>query len=99
MSTNTFSKQPSEIIPISMDYQLLLNGIETISLLSVVIVDQIDNTNVTHDILDNQSIEGSVCKLVVKGGTHRGKYKITLKVATNEGNLYEEEILMKVYET
>lgn len=94
---NLFSKQPSEVIPISIDYSLLLNDTETISSCAVTAYDP-NGSNVTSTIVHNSSVDGSVCKATVKSGTDGVRYKITFKASTNELNLYEEDVFMKVYE-
>ena len=96
-SINIFTKQPDEVIPISVDYVLLLNDTETISSLSVVAVDP-TGENVTSDIIYNSVIDEEVCKAVCKSGTDGLRYKITFKATTSEGNIYEEVVFMKVYE-
>ena len=57
------------------------------------------NVIVTNDILSTQSIENQLVKVVVKGGTHRLAYKITIQITTSNGNVYEEDIIMKVNDT
>lgn len=94
---NVFEKQVSEIIPISMDYAQLLNDTETISSLSVTAFDPND-ANVTSTIIYNYSICGDICKTTCKAGTDGVRYKITFKATTTEGNVYEEDVFMKVYE-
>ena len=95
---HVFTKQPSEIIPISMDFQYLLNDTETISSMTATAVDD-DGTNVTSTIIHNYAISGDICKVTVKAGTDEIRYKITIKITTNESNIYEEDVFMKVYET
>jgi hypothetical protein len=97
-SINIFTKQPDEIIPISVDYVLLLNDTETISSLSVSAVDE-SGESATSTIIYNSVIDGDVCKAVCKSGTDGSRYKITFKATTSEGNIYEEDVFMKVYET
>ena len=93
-----FTKQPSEIIPISMDFQYLLNGTETISSMAVSAVDS-SNVSATSTIIDNYSISGDICKVTTKAGTDGIRYKITIRITSSEGNIYEEDVFMKVYET
>ena len=94
-SINIFTKQPDEIIPISVDYVLLLNDTETITSLSVGAVDA-SAVNVTSTIIYNSVINGDECRATVKSGTDGYRYKITFKATTSEGNIYEEDVFMVV---
>ena len=94
---NEFSKQPSEIIPISMNYYYLLNKTETITNLTVNVYDS-DGADVTASIISNSYITDRVCNVTVKSGEDGERYKITIKASTDEGNLYEEDVHMQVTE-
>jgi hypothetical protein len=94
---NDFFKQPDEKYPISMDYTDALNATETISSVSVKAYTTYGAiTDVSTTLIDTTSIEGNICNAVVKAGTTGAKYKITFKATTDEGNIYEEDVWMKV---
>ena len=92
---NIFKKQPSEIIPISVDFSKLVDTNETILTVSVTAYDNA-NQDVTTHIIDAYEIETSLIKIVVKNGMNAKKYKITVLVTTSEGNKYEEDVFMYV---
>ena len=92
-----FTKQPSEIIPVEVDFQYIVNSTETITTLTVTAVDSA-GTSVTSTIVGDTSISGDICKAILKAGTDGSRYKATFKATTNEGNVYEEDVFMKVYE-
>jgi hypothetical protein len=90
-----FTKQPDEIIPISMDFQYLLNNTETISTLSVKTYDE-SNVDTSSTMVSNAAIDNEICKATIQNGTDGARYKITFKITTDEGNVYEEDVLMKI---
>ena len=94
---NIFEKQPSEIIPISMDFANLLDTGETITTLDVTITDS-EDTDLTSTLLVGSAIVGSIAKVTVQSGTDGERYKITIQIVTSNSALYEEDVFMKVYE-
>lgn len=92
-----FTKQPSEIYPISVDYSDVLDTGETISSESVTATDSA-GTDVTATLIDSTEISGSTIKAVIKAGTTGNKYKLTFKATTSDSNLYEDDITMRVVE-
>jgi hypothetical protein len=94
---NSFTKQPNEIIPISIDYVDVLDTNETIAALSVKVYDP-SLSDLTSTMLFASSIDDTLCKASLQSGTSGNEYKVTFKVTTNTGSIYEEEVFMKVRE-
>lgn len=92
-----FVKQPNEILPISMDFVDLLDDNETITSKSIIAYDS-SNADVTSTIIAASSILGTKIKITARNGTTTNQYKITIRATTSNGNLYEEDIYMKVLE-
>jgi hypothetical protein len=54
------------------------------------------STVVTSTIIDSSNFTDFSCKAIIKSGTNGQKYKITFKITSNEGNIYEESVYMIV---
>jgi hypothetical protein len=91
----SFCKQPSEKYQIEIDFTNVITSIETISSISVkgYLANTEDNT-----IIDTSSFADSSVYITVKSGTNNMTYKITAKVTTDLGNIYEHDIQMIVEE-
>ena len=94
---NIFTKQPSERIPISMDFTNLLTTDETILTLTVTAMDS-DDEDVTSAVVYNSSISDNVCRATIQAGIDSERYKITFSVTSSLSAIYEEDVFMKVYE-
>jgi Flp pilus assembly protein TadG len=92
---DNFEKQSSEIYTINIDFSNLLNdNSETISTYTVKAYNEsIDYTSTVIDNHDNTTTDVNVR---TKGGTDGKNYKITVLVTTDQSNVYEKDILMRV---
>ena len=95
MTINIFRKQPAEIIPVSVDFENVLETEEIISSLSAIAYDSAGLV-VTSTIINATSIVSPKCYVTVKSGISGAKYKITFIATTNLGNVYEEDVFMSV---
>lgn len=91
-----FSKQPSEMFPITINFAnwLVNNEIITSSRLFVNDIEVI----VSSDIINQFVLTGTIVKIVVQNGLDGQDYKITSKVVTSLSNNYEYDVLMHVKE-
>lgn len=97
MATFIFTKQSSEEFPISVDFTNLLITAETISILEVIAYDE-SSIDVTSTVISNSSIDGVLCKVIVKNGVNKEKYKITIKITTSNSYKYEADVYMQIYD-
>lgn len=94
---HTFTKQPSEIFSITMDFGKVLAASETIS--TKVVTATLSGADATSTVIDSSTISGSTVQVKVKAGTTGNSYKITIKITTSTGNVFEDEVTMTVTET
>jgi F0F1-type ATP synthase epsilon subunit len=102
MALESFEKQISEEFTISAGFtNVAITGeIAVLSGSTVTAVDT-NGTDATADVLyaASKSVSGKTLKIKVKAGTEAlSPYKITFKIATSEGNLYEKDVLMYIKE-
>ena len=90
---DSFIKQPDEEYPIVVDFSAVLGDGETISTKTVTAT--LSDVSATTTVIDSSSISGDTIILTVKGGTENN-YKITVKITTSLGNVYEKDVLMNV---
>ena len=97
MSTFVFYKQPAEKFAISLDFGTnRFNGTETYLSDSTTSVLLSTGATTTSTVIDSTSESGDVISVVVKAGSAGENHKITCQVTSDEGNIYESEVLMKV---
>jgi len=53
-------------------------------------------TDVTATLISSSAFTDALCKAIVTAGTSGTKYKLTFKATTDEGNLYEEDVFLRV---
>ena len=92
---DSFEKQSGEEYSISIDFSDVLGDGETISTKTVEAT--LHDVSVTSTIIDSSVISGETVIIKIKDGTENN-YKITVEIITSIGNIYEEDILMKVRE-
>lgn len=95
---NFFSKQPSEKFTITVDFTNMIDENETISTLQAKAYIKDLGTDVTSTIIESSTYNTQSVYAVVMAGTTNTIYKITLKVTTNQNNIYEEDVFMQVEE-
>ena len=95
---NYLNKQPSEIFPFSFDFVDCLDVAETIISKTVTAIELVHNADVTSTVIDSSSINGTKIVIKVQAGIDRVDYKITIKVTTSGGNIFEEDVIMNVVE-
>ena len=96
---HTFTKQPSEIFSINMDFGKNMTSAETISSRTVTAIKTSDSSDATATVIDSSTISGTIIQVKVKAGTTALSYKITIKITTSTGNVWEDEVTMTVTET
>jgi hypothetical protein len=99
MSIWTLPKQPAEIEAYTLDFATSrFKGSESGSsqVTSAVLMD--DGTDATATVIDSSSMAAGVVTVVVKAGTHGKNYKLTTRVTTDAGNVYESDVMLKVRE-
>jgi len=96
---HTLTKQPSEIFSFNMDFGKMLASTETISTRTVTAVISGTSTDATSTVIDSSAISSSIIQVKVKAGATGTSYKITIKITTSTGNVFEDEVTMTVTET
>lgn len=94
---NIFHKQPNESFTISIDFSNnLVNG-DTINTYTV--IGYLNDVDVTSTIINSDSNDDDKVYIEVKNGNDGNDYKITVVVNSNESNIFEDDVLMRVLET
>lgn len=92
---NVFNKQPSEKLSLSMDFT---NSLVSETIFSYTAKAYCDEEEVTATVISTSSNTTTKVSVTVFAGTTGKDYKITIVVTTTAGNIYEEDITMKVRE-
>ena len=106
ISPTSYTKQPSEIDNINIDFTKLLSTSEEIQTKTIVIKDS-GGIDVTNTMLSGSSINSDKKSITLglKAGTDNNTYTLTIKVTTNVNTpeglacLYEEELSIIIKET
>jgi hypothetical protein len=104
VSPSSFSKQPSEIFTIQIDFTKRLSSDETIATRTVTALDETTDVSATVLSGDGVSSDGKSVLIGVKAGTTAHSYKITAKITTNKvtpgstGYAHEADVTMRVLE-
>jgi hypothetical protein len=97
MSTNHFPKQPAEKFAVSLDFGTnRFNGTEAYASESTTSVLLSTGVSSTTTVIDSTSESGDIITIIVKAGNAGENHKITCLVTTDEANIYESEVMMKV---
>jgi len=105
MALEKFKKQPWEEFVIAGSIEEVVDTGELIDIpnCDVTAVDMSDDSDSTADVIDSPTIEKDdtlhYLKVRVKGGVDLEDHKITFKIATQDNNQYEIDVIMKVRET
>jgi len=93
--TGPFTKQPSEKFEVEFDFLQVLTdlGELIVNYDITAITKDVDSTN---DIIDSSRQSTTSVFCTIKDGIDGYRYKITVVVYTNNGNIYEHEVMMKV---
>jgi len=93
-------KQPQEKFFIDVSFARVLNSGETISLANseVTAANYATGANTTAAIIeaDSFSIADAVAYCRIQGGADGETHKITFKIETDQGNVFEKDILLDV---
>jgi len=98
-----FLKQPGEQFPVIGDFTDILDTNETIDVnsSSATVTDE-NNQDVTSTMTVANSLKidsnGKKLQITVKGGSDGKSYKVTLRAATSDNNIYEMDFKMNVQE-
>ena len=101
MAVTFQSKQPAEKWAISFDFAAAL-GVNTISsVISIIALDELDNSNVSTIVLDStlQTNSDTIVYTYVRAGTSGHRYIITCIIARSDGSIHELEGILPVAET
>lgn len=93
---DSFTKQVNEKITFSIDFSNSLVDTELISTYTVTAYSE--SIDCTDTVIDNYDNTTTTVSIRTKGGTNGNKYKITVLITTDQNNVYEKDILMKVCE-
>lgn len=91
-----FPKQPAELFPITVDFTTRFNGTEAYASESTTAILLSTGVDTTSTVIDSTSESSGVITIVVKAGADGENHKITCVVTSDEGNIYEADVLMKV---
>ena len=94
-------KQPSEIIPCTVDYTKVIPAGDTLLETSSVVVKDAEDEDVTEDIVDvGPTVDSTGKKLTIRviAGEDGEDYSITLYGRTEQGYLFESDIKLMVRE-
>lgn len=94
MADGFFSKQTSESFYITCSFANNLIENETIT--SINVKAYLNDVEITNDVIGTTLIIENVPHIKVKDGIPGRKYKITCIAITNNGNIYESDVEMKV---
>jgi len=99
MALQKFTKQIAETFPISIDFS---ENMATGEVISSQVISAVDNEGnvATGDVLSDPANDSAqACTVRVLAGTEAlSPYKITCKATTDESNVWEKDILMKIKE-
>lgn len=93
---NTIDKAPYEFFPIYLNFSVELIGGETIISYTLSCTNTKNLLNTILDIVDSSEISGVKIKVMVKNGAIGDQHKITAKISTSTGNIYEKEVLLVI---
>lgn len=91
---NSFIKQSSEKYSVTVSFASNLDDSETISSYTVSCVD--NNRNTITSVIDSSSNDDDSVSIIVKAGSTETIYKITVKVTSSLGYVYEDDIYMEI---
>lgn len=92
------TKQPNEKYPVTIDFANWLTVGETISMKNVSAIDLATGQDATSSVIESSAIDGTQVRILCKAGTDRHDYEVTVRITTSAGNIYEEEVTMRVTE-
>ena len=97
---DSFTKQSSEKFKIELNFEASLETGETISSYDLTIynVRNQSEIDVTSSVSESPSNDDSSVYVTIKNGTNGYWYKITGRVTTTKGNIYEKDVLFNVQE-
>lgn len=93
---NTLTKAPYEFFPIYLNFSAELLGGETISSFTLTCVNTRNSLNTISSIVDSSEISGVKIKVMVKDGGIGEQHKVTAKISTDAGNIYEKDVLLLI---
>lgn len=97
MKPNIWKKQPWEMRVLLVNCSNALPDGVTISTLTVEVYDS-DGVDVTTDMIDTSSIDGSNALITVKAGTDKESYDMKIKLTLSNSEKVEDDMKIKVRE-
>ena len=92
MQLGSVRQQPNEVLSYTVDYTEALTPGETIvSVEGFATPDELEVFNVVP-------LDGTAAKLWVTGGTHRARYKVTVRATSSGGRVFEDELMFLIVE-
>lgn len=95
---DSFSKQSSEIFPISIDFSTNIETGDSIVTKTITALRVLDSVDVTTGIIFDTLLvsTSNLIKIVVQAGVDDQNYKITTVANTTNGYTYEHDVMMLV---
>jgi hypothetical protein len=93
---NTLTKAPYEFFPIFFNFSAELLSGETISSYTISCINTKNLLNTISTIVDSSEISGVKIKVMVKDGGIDEQHKLTAKITTSTGNIYEKDVLLVI---
>lgn len=98
MSSEPFTKQPSEKRTIAVEYQNELPSGVTLSSGTVSAISLADGSDASSAVLTSTTatISGTQARVQTKNGTNGVDYKITFLTTLSNTDIWEDDVVMKV---
>jgi hypothetical protein len=92
-------KQPAEQFPVSIDFSPRILAGDAVDSATVTAVNRATGADATSEVLTGSvGITGNIVSRVARAGAHGVQYVLTFRATTDDGHIYEDEILMTVKE-
>lgn len=99
MVLGAVSKQPAEVLTLSIDFTRDLVGGETISSAVVTVKNLATGADSSNTIkLGSHTTSGAVVSQMVQAGTDGEDHRMQIRVTTSASNVYEHEIDLSIRE-
>ena len=92
-------KQPAEIVTENVDFKNVIRSGEVASSVAVAVFDN-SLTNVTNSYISGTPTTSSngFTQFVLQAGSHGDYRDVRVRLTTDAGNVYEEDLLLRVWE-
>lgn len=90
-----FEKQPAEEVWIKIDWSERLESGESITSHTVSAI-RVDTNASAPEVIGGSTVSGTILRIKAIDGSDGVVYKITARVTTSNGNIYESDVFMQV---